>query len=238
MLIVIDKETNELMLTTNELPKSGEGLSDIFPSFDETKMATQWLDGESLPEFFEIVSGKLVERSVEERINDGTLELSSHEKVVDGKIVQKTLEELVEEGVYVLDREEKIENGAVVNKTLSEMHAEGNVELDEPFEFIDGDQIKERSLSEILSNNLLVDMKSAQKAKTKLYKQIARDIRLKYSPSDELKLSKQHTQWIAEGMPEGDERARKFDAMEQYIASVKLKYTDMKSQINAILGRF
>jgi hypothetical protein len=264
MYIVRDKKTKEI-IHSNPAPLS-QNLSgtEVYCNFNSQKMEIGKTDG-LLPEHFDINdSGEIVELTLHDLVEKGIVKLKAHEKVVHNKIVDKTVSELVKEGLLQLNPNQKIEKNEIVHKSmtelveegivkltptqkikgddileksLSEQVKEGIIKLNEPFEYVDGYEIKRYSIKELIEKKLPKTKKQWDIAYSMLNDEIERKISEKYTLGYELKITKGYLQWIKDGNPTKDEREITYQNMQNEINKIKNEYKSLKQKLAAIKNK-
>lgn len=182
-----------------------------------------------------IIDNKIVKKSLEEQVHEGLISLEENEKIVNNTIVVKSLKEQVSEGILFLAENEKIVNNEIVPKTLEEQQKEGLIELDNLFQYIENNEIKIRSVEEVISNNLIKSQDDCSRVLQIISLNIEDRIVERYSNGYELKLTKDYTLWLSDGKPQNDKREDKFNEMSAYINSIRAEYKPLKDKVKKIL---
>jgi hypothetical protein len=176
-------------------------------------------------------------KTLEDLIKEGSLQLQPHEKIVKNQIVTKTIEEQVAEGVIVLAPQEKLEEGEIVRKTLKERVEEGLAFLNEPFEYIAEDIKKNRPIAEVVEKGFLKTCSQCEEALAIMNKEIEAKIAEKYSFGYEVKLVKRYTEWLNDGKPAKDRREKKYLDMQIYIEDMKKQYKPLREKVRKIMNK-
>ncbi|MDW3195101.1 MAG: hypothetical protein R8G66_22195 [Cytophagales bacterium] len=239
MYLLIAKNPQKI-LSTAEVEKQDEATTlDIFPQAESHHLLAWW-EGEEIPEQFEIdAAGNLRELSDVQLIERGLLELSAYEVLQEGKIVAKQIDQLVEEGLLTLKPGERVVDNRVQSIPMEQKVAMGLISIRTPFEFVEADEIKERTLEEVLQKpEVVTTLEEAQQVEQEFYKSIEQAVAQAFSPGYELKLTKDYTLWMAEGSPDGDSRQSKFEHMQQEIATLKYGFSEQKAKVRALVAGF
>lgn len=261
MYIVRDKKTKKVVhINPAPLSQNLEG-KDIYYKFDPKVMEIGKTDG-SLPEHFDIndkeeiieltlndlvekgivkieshqkVKGNsIIDKTVSELVKEGLLKLQPNQKVEKNQIVEKSLKELVDDGVIKLTPTQKVKGNEIVEKSIGEQVKEGIIQLNEPFEYIDGDEIKKYSIKEIVEKKLLKTKKQRESAISMINMEIEQKIAEIYNPGNEMKITKEYIDWMAESGKETDKRAIAYKKMKGDIEKIKSEYKAIKQQIISI----
>ncbi|NVO10581.1 MAG: hypothetical protein HXX16_11510 [Bacteroidales bacterium] len=188
-----------------------------------------------LPEYFDInKKGEIIELTLQDLVQRGAVKLEPHQKIVTNKIVDKTVSELVKEGLLKLQPNQKLEKNEIVEKSLIDQVKEGIIKIDEPFEYVAGDEIKKHSIKEIVDKKLLKTKKQCEKAILMINGEIEQKIAAKYSHGNEMKITKDYIDWMAESGSEKDERAIAYKNMKNEIDKIKSEYAEFKKRIAEI----
>ena len=153
MYIVVDKKTKEV-IHVNPTPLDHELTGqDVYFQFDPRRMEIVRSARRELPPHFEIKDGELVEPPV-------LPEHGPHEKIVDGKVVPKTLAEKVADGLIKIEPTHKVAGDRIVEKSAAEKVADGLIKL-RPEEKVEGDAIVRKAARELLQEKriTLADIK-------------------------------------------------------------------------------
>jgi len=162
MYIVRDKKTKEILHVNPAPLKQKLKGKDIYFKFDSNKMEIGEIDGD-LPEHFKIdKKGKIVEFTLQEKVEAGIVVLKPGQKIENNQVVEKTLSEKAAQGLITLSPTQKItgkgKNEKIVEKTLSEQIADGTKKLS-PKQKVIGkgkdEQIVEKTLSEQVEEGLI-----------------------------------------------------------------------------------
>ncbi len=261
MYILLDKKSKKI-IHTNPAPLA-QNLSDkeVYHKFDSKKMEIGKTDG-LLPEHFDIneqgdiieltlsdlvdkgvvklevhqkIAGKnIVDKTVSELVKEGLLKLQPNQKVEKNHIVEKSLKELVDDGIIKLTPNQKIVENKIIEKSLIEQVKEGIIKIDEPFEYVAGDEIKKHSIKEIVDKKLLKTKKQCEKAILMIHGEIEQKIAARYTPGNEMKITKDYIDWMAETGSEKDERAITYKKMKNEIDKIKSEYAELKKRITEI----
>jgi hypothetical protein len=162
MYIVRNKKTKEILhVNPAPLTQKLKG-KEIYFKFDPKKMETGEIDGD-LPEHFKIdEKGKIVEFTLQEKVETGIVALKPGQKMEDNQIVEKTLSEKAADGLITLSPTQKItgkgKHEKIVEKTLSEQIADGTKKLTPNQKLIGkgkDERIVEKTLSEQVKEGLI-----------------------------------------------------------------------------------
>lgn len=261
MYIVRDKKTKKV-IHTNPAPlfQNLKG-KDVYYKFDSLKMEIGKTDG-LLPKHFDISeTGEIVELTVQELVDKGVIKLELYQKIVDNEIVDKNVSELVKEGLLSLQPNQKVEKNQIVEKSLKELVddgvikltpsqkvkgneiidksieeqvKEGIIKLNIPFEHIVGNEIKKYSIKELIDKKLLKTKEHQEQAISMISNEIEQKIAKIYSHGNEMKITKDYIDWMAEAGKESDKRAIAYKKMKDEIEKIKSEYKDIKQQIKNI----
>lgn len=236
-MYVIRNQQNKAVLYVNPAPLQQQ-LSpiEIYHDYDPETMEILTSDLSELPEHYNVnANNEIVPLTLEEQIAFGHITLGLTQKLQDGQVVEKPLAEQVAEGLIVLDSTQKIEDDQIVQKPLVEQVAEGLLILNEPFQHIENEEIRYRSLEELLDENLITTIDQCNEALELLYREIEEAIEEKYSMGAELKITKAYIAWTNEGKPASDERETTFLTMQQTVNTIKADFATTKDQLKALL---
>lgn len=261
MYIVREKKSKKIIHTNPAPLAQNLGDKEVYHKFDSKKMEIGRTDG-LLPEHFDInekgeiveltlsdlvekgvvklethqkISGEnIVDKTVSELVKEGLLKLQPNQKVEKNHIVEKSLKELVDDGIVKLAPSQKIVENKIVGKSLIEQVKDGIIKIDEPFEYVDGDEIKKHSIKEIVDKKLLKTKKQCEKAILIINGEIEQKIAAKYSHGNEMKITKDYIDWMAETGSDKDERAIAYKNMKNEIDKIKSDYADLKKRIAEI----
>ena len=239
MYVIVYSSNNDLVFRSEPNVERGLEPNAIYSEFNPESMKMGWCETAEIPEHFEIdENGLVVELSLEEQHVQGLIELDPNEKIVDNRIVEKSMQEQMDEGLVALNPDEKLENDEIVVKSLEEQAAEGLIEINAPFEYIEDNQIKKRTIEEVIEQDLLQSKDDCERALRYISATIEEKIAEQYSPGYELKITKDYMVWIDEGKPGNDVRKQKFDEMTAYISGVKEHYKAPKETVRTLLANF
>src|SRR5262245_50989347 len=161
MYIVRDRTTKEI-IHVNPAPLSQrlEG-QEVYYQFDPDTMEIGKTDAYEIPKLFTInEKGEIVEPTLQEQVELGTIILKPEEKIVDNQIIPKTLSERAADGLITLSPTHKIvgegEAEEIVEKTLSEQVAEGLLTLS-PTQKIVGEGADERIVEESVAEEVVAE---------------------------------------------------------------------------------
>ena len=133
-----------------------------------------------------------------------------------------------------LDLTQKVVNNEIVAKTLQEQVNEGILSLDIPFEYIENNTIKLRTIQQVVDHNHITTQGEADAVLDRIRKSIDAGIAEQYSIGYEMKLTKAYMDWVVEGQPANDERATDYQAMQTHINGVKATYQAAKDTVKAL----
>lgn len=162
MYIIRDKRTKEIV-HVNPAPLSQQLKGkEVYFKFDPKKMEIGEIDGD-LPEHFKIdKKGKILELTLEEKVEAGIVVLKPEQKIENNQSVEKTISEKVADGLITLSPTQKItgkgKNEKIVEKTLSEQIADGTKKLSPTQKIVgkgENEQIVEKTLSEQVEEGLI-----------------------------------------------------------------------------------
>ncbi|MEM0998295.1 MAG: hypothetical protein AAGN35_14640 [Bacteroidota bacterium] len=187
---------------------------------------------------YKIVDNDIVEKTLEEMLAEGSLTLAPDEKIENGEIMLKSLSEQVRDGVVVLAPDERLEGEEIVFLSVAEQVAQGLIVLDPVWEYLDGGQIKVRTVNEALEGGHLHSRLACEAALQRIYDQIEDSIRERYPSGYESKLTKAYLRWMQEGQPPNDERNRKFEQMEADISSLKATFRGLKDRLKGMMASY
>ncbi|RPH32889.1 MAG: hypothetical protein EHM93_07535 [Bacteroidales bacterium] len=261
MYIVRDKKTKKVVHINPAPVAQNLNGKEVYYKFDPKKMEIGRTD-ELPPEYFDInKKGEIVGISLSDLVKKGKVKLEKHQKVeknqiidksvselvaenllilqpsqkVDkDKIVTKSLKEQVDEGIIKLSPNQKIKGNEIVDKSISEQVKEGIIKINEPFEYIDGNEIKRYTINELVEKKLLKTKMQCEIAVSMINDEIERKIFEKYSYGNEMKITKDYLDWLSESGSENDERAIAYKKMKSEIDIVKSEYKVLKRLISDI----
>lgn len=261
MYIVRDKKTKKILHNNPAPLVQNLGNKEVYFKFDPKKMEIGKTDG-SLPEYFDInekeeiveltlpdlvergfvkleshqkiVNNKIVDKTVSELLKEGLLKLQPNQKIEKNQIVQKLLKELVDDGVVKLSPGQKVKGNEIVEKSLQEQVKEGIIKLNEPFEYVDGNEIKRYSGKQVIEKKLLKTKKQCDVAISMINGEIEQKIAEKYRPGNEMKITKDYLEWITVSEPANDERVLAYKKMQSDISKIKSEYKDLEKQLSDI----
>lgn len=236
MLVVINRETCDVVFEAEYEFDSSFDIHEVFPKYQPNSMQYAWYEGEELPEYFKVNDDKIISLTLVQAVEEGFLLLEDDQEVVNDKVVTLTPIEMVKSGRLKLGPKEKIVNGEVVQKSLKECVDEGIIIINEPFEFINNnDEIERRSLTELVDGGLIETNEDAETMLNILNKNLEKEIKNTYSSGYEMKVIKNCLDWVIDGQPEDDSRVVTYTKMRSDIEKVKERYADMRNKIKSKL---
>ena len=131
MLVIRDKLTKEILFSDPEVLDSSIQPSEFFPAFDSVKMEVGYSKSRILPDHFKIIKNKIEPLTLEEKIDQGLVAITSSQKVVRGKLELKPVKEQVGENIIEIPPHKKLVKNEIVDKTPAELCEDGLIKLND-----------------------------------------------------------------------------------------------------------
>lgn len=242
MYVLIAKASKQVLDMYQATDQETIELEQLFPDFDPNHMVIGlWNSAEPLPSHLSVNENQeAVFLSDRDRFELGMLSILPHEKLDGDTIVVKSIAEQVAEGLIELAPQEKIENGAIVQKTLEEQWNDGLIEINEPFTYVEGNEIKTRSIQELVEGNFLTTEAHWKRLGQLVERAIERETEAIYPTSQEIKLMKACLDWLCEkiGEDDADPRRQNYLNMQTQIKAIEEKYTSVQETIDQKLSEY